>query len=53
VDDKTIAVTFTANVDEGWYVYAQDIGEGGPIPTEFTFETLKGCSSPSKAKADS
>jgi len=43
VDDKTIAITFTANVDEDWYIYAQDVGDGGPIPTEFTFENLKGC----------
>ncbi len=50
VDDKTIAVTFTATVDEGWYVYAQDIADGGPIPTEFTFETLKGCKTSGKVE---
>lgn len=26
----------TANIDEGWHVYAQDAGEG-PVPTSFTF----------------
>jgi len=43
IDENTVDVIFTATVDDGWYVYAQDIDDGGPIPTEFTFETLKGC----------
>jgi len=29
---------FTANIDEHWAVYSQFVDEGGPIPTEFTFE---------------
>ena len=29
---------FTATIESGWSMYAIDIGEGGPIPTSFTFE---------------
>jgi len=28
----------TAIIDKGWHLYSQDIPEGGPIPTTFTFE---------------
>lgn len=31
-------LTFTAKIDKGWHVYSQFIGEGGPVPTTFTFE---------------
>tara|TARA_B100001093_G_scaffold96187_1_gene88233 strand:- start:1861 stop:2343 length:483 start_codon:yes stop_codon:yes gene_type:complete len=26
---------FTASIEEGWYLYSQEIDEGGPIPTSF------------------
>lgn len=26
---------FTASIKEGWYLYSQEIDEGGPIPTSF------------------
>jgi len=29
---------FTATIDKGWYLYSQNIPEGGPVPTSFTFE---------------
>lgn len=29
---------FKAKIDDGWYLYSQDIAEDGPIPTTFTFE---------------
>ncbi len=29
---------FTANIEQGWYMYAIDIPAGGPIPTSFDFE---------------
>ncbi len=32
-------ITFTATLDDGWAVYSQNIGEDGPIPTSFNFET--------------
>lgn len=28
---------FIANIEKGWYLYSQNIAEGGPIPTQFTF----------------
>lgn len=33
-------LTFTATIDNGWYLYSQSIGEGGPKPTTFTFSGL-------------
>lgn len=31
-------ITITANIDEGWYVYSQDLSNKGPIPTRINFE---------------
>ncbi len=31
-------LVFTASIDKGWHLYSQFIGEGGPVPTAFTFE---------------
>src|SRR5262245_13738040 len=31
-----IMVQATAEIDEGWHLYALDAVEGGPIPTRFT-----------------
>ncbi len=31
-------IIITANIDPGWHVYAQNIEEGGPIPTSFKFK---------------
>ena len=28
---------FTANIDDGWYLYSQFIEDDGPLPTTFTF----------------
>ena len=30
---------FTATIESGWSMYANDIPEGGPIPTSFVFES--------------
>lgn len=35
-------IVFTATADQGWHLYDQDLPEGGPVSTSFTFETLKG-----------
>lgn len=37
VDDTTYQLRFIADIDEGWYLYAQDLEEGGPIPTTIAF----------------
>jgi len=31
-------LVFTANIDANWAIYAQDVEEGGPLPTLFSFE---------------
>ncbi|RKS53486.1 thiol:disulfide interchange protein DsbD [Gillisia mitskevichiae] len=36
-NDSIYKISFTAKLEEGWHLYAQDIEEGGPIPTSFTF----------------
>lgn len=33
---------FTAKIDEGWTVYSQFTSDDGPVPTELTFEDMKG-----------
>ncbi|MDR2763567.1 MAG: thioredoxin family protein [Tannerella sp.] len=35
-------VRFTATAEQGWHVYDMNLPDGGPIPTHFIFETLKG-----------
>jgi len=32
---------FTANVEKGWYIYSQNLEDGGPVPTTFEFEPRK------------
>lgn len=38
VGDNEFDIIMRASIDKGWYVYSQHIGDGGPIPTEITFE---------------
>jgi thiol:disulfide interchange protein len=39
IDEQTYRLNFTAILDQGWYLYAQqDVGDEGPIPTEFEFK---------------
>ncbi|MBP3943413.1 sugar transporter [Sphingobacteriaceae bacterium WQ 2009] len=39
---KNEAVIFIkAVIDNGWHIYSQGVGEGGPIPTSFTFKPAK------------
>ncbi len=35
---KKYDLYFTANIDKGYHLYSLTIPEGGPLPTEFTFE---------------
>ena len=37
--DNEYILIFSAEIEEGWHLYAQDVPEGGPIPTTFSFET--------------
>lgn len=38
VSEDIIELQFHAEMDAGWHLYSQDIPEGGPIPTSFSFE---------------
>ncbi len=38
ISEEEYELIFTANMDEHWAVYSQFVDDGGPIPTEFTFE---------------
>jgi len=42
--DNTYDIVLTANIDQGWHMYAMDIPEGGPIATSFAFENAVGYS---------
>ena len=37
LSENEIGLSFKANIENGWYVYSQNAGEG-PVSTEFTFE---------------
>jgi thiol:disulfide interchange protein DsbD len=38
--NKTEAVVFLkANIDDGWHIYSQMVGDGGPVKTTFNFNT--------------
>jgi len=39
--EKQYELIFTATIGEEWHIYSTDIPSGGPIPTSFTFDTLK------------
>lgn len=32
---------FIATLESGWFIYSQDIADGGPVPTSFTFKERK------------
>ncbi len=38
LEDGSFKVDFTAKIDEGWYVYSQDLEDGGPLPTTIEFD---------------
>ena len=35
-------IVFHASVDQGWHLYDMNLPEGGPIPTSFHFDEIKG-----------
>lgn len=37
-NDSIYKLSFTAKLEKGWHLYAQEIGEEGPISTTFTFK---------------
>jgi thiol:disulfide interchange protein DsbD len=36
--DTEAVLTATANIDANWHLYSQNVPEGGPVATTFTFE---------------
>lgn len=40
--DSIYLILFTAKLEEEWHLYSMDVGEGGPIPTTFTFAISEG-----------
>ncbi len=31
-------LVITANIEKGWFIYSQNMGKGGPVPTSFKFD---------------
>jgi thiol:disulfide interchange protein len=42
ISDTEYELYFDARVDEGWYLYSQHLKSGGPVPTSFNFDNIKG-----------
>ena len=38
VSNSEYQITLTANIEEGWYVYSQEMPKKGPVPTRIDFE---------------
>ena len=38
VSNKEYVLVATATIDPHWHLYSQNVPEGGPVPTVFTFE---------------
>ncbi|KQC28696.1 protein-disulfide reductase DsbD family protein [Flagellimonas eckloniae] len=38
VSDNEYDIIATATIDAGWHLYSQNVPEGGPIPTSFSFQ---------------
>lgn len=41
ISDDEFILEFKATIDDGYHLYSQDLEEGGPLPTKFTFENLE------------
>ena len=37
ISPDEIELKFTADIEEGWYLYSQTIEDDGPVPTSFIF----------------
>ncbi|WP_242086311.1 protein-disulfide reductase DsbD family protein [Aestuariivivens sediminis] len=42
ISDSEYNLVTTATIDKGWHLYSQDVPEGGPIPTTFTYDDQGG-----------
>lgn len=41
INSKEAVVFVKATIQNGWHIYAQNVPDGGPVPTSFTFKTSK------------
>ena len=41
VSESEFDLVITANIDEHWHLYSQNVPEGGPIPTSFSFKNVE------------
>ena len=39
--DKEVIIFIKATIDDGWHLYSQHVGEGGPEPTKIVFNPSK------------
>jgi hypothetical protein len=42
IEEGKYQLTFSAQMDQGWYIYSQHLDEGGPVPTSFSFDPAEG-----------
>ncbi|MBE8722848.1 sugar transporter [Sphingobacterium sp. Ka21] len=41
LNSKEAVVFIKATIQNGWHIYSQTVGEGGPIPTSFAYKASK------------
>ncbi|WP_428327374.1 protein-disulfide reductase DsbD N-terminal domain-containing protein [Mucilaginibacter sp.] len=44
INDKEAVIFIKATIDDGWHIYSQNIKDGGPVKTSFTFSPAAGYS---------
>jgi len=42
VSESEFDLVITANIDKKWHLYSQNVPDGGPIPTTFSFKDVEG-----------
>ena len=42
ISDTEFVLVSKASIKEGWHLYSQDVPEGGPIPTTFSYDNSNG-----------
>ncbi len=41
VSESEFDLVVTATIDEGWHLYSQNVPDGGPIPTSFSYKSVE------------
>jgi len=42
INSKEAVILIKATIQNGWHIYGQNVPDGGPMPTTFTFKNSKG-----------